>query len=389
MEVVRTVQAMISLWDSRKEAGLMKFAPKEIILKDGQKCTIRRFEKKDAKAVSALIAYTLRTTNRADYSEEYLEKDIQCLQPENLISRAEVQHFYVAEDDNRIVGCGSIGSYWGKEDESSLFTIFVHPDQQGKGLGQSIIETLEQDEYALRAKRIEIPASITGLPFYLKMGYSYKNGKAVIDEEQLYRLEKFRKPVSAQQTVEQEKQQRIAAEMLNIICGRHSYRGKYKPDTVPRDKLKMIMEAGLAAPSGCNKQTTSLIAVDDPALLKKVLAVIDPPVAVTAPAVICVLTQRINAYRDRCFAVQDYSAAIENMLLMIRALGYASCWYEGHITDSDRIGDQIAAVLRVPDGYELVCLLPVGVPEDEPRAPKKKSFQERAWFNEIKLIKNM
>lgn len=367
----------------------MRFAPKEIILKNGQKCTIRRFEKKDAKAVSALIAYTLRTTNRADYSEEYLEKDIQCLQPENLISRAEVQHFYVAEDDSRIVGCGSIGSYWGKEDESSLFTIFVHPDQQGKGLGQSIIETLEQDEYALRAKRIEIPASITGLPFYLKMGYSYKNGKAVIDEEQLYRLEKFREPVSAQQTVEQEKQQRIAAEMLNIICGRHSYRGKYKPDTVPRDKLKMIMEAGLAAPSGCNKQTTSLIAVDDPALLKKVLAVIDPPVAVTAPAVICVLTQRINAYRDRCFAVQDYSAAIENMLLMIRALGYASCWYEGHITDSDRIGDQIAAVLRVPDGYELVCLLPVGVPEDEPRAPKKKSFQERAWFNEIKLISNV
>ena len=29
------------------------------------------------------------------------------------------------------------------------------------------------------------------------------------------------------------------------------------------------------------------------------------------------LTQRINAYRDICFAVQDYSAAIENMLLTI------------------------------------------------------------------------
>lgn len=131
---------MISLGDNRKEVWLMRFTPKEIILKNGQKCTIRRFEKKDAKAVSALIAYTLRTTNRADYSEEYLEKDIQCLQPENLISRAEVQHFYVAEDDNRIVGCGSIGSYLGKEDESSLFTIFVHPDQQGKGLGQASLK---------------------------------------------------------------------------------------------------------------------------------------------------------------------------------------------------------------------------------------------------------
>ena len=43
--------------------------------------------------------------------------------------------------------------------------------------------------------RIEIPASITGLPFYLKMGYSYKNGIAEPDEERLYRLEKSRKTI--------------------------------------------------------------------------------------------------------------------------------------------------------------------------------------------------
>ena len=40
----------------------------------------------------------------------------------------------------------------------------------------------------------------------------------------------------------------------------------------------------------------------------------------------------------KCFAIQDYSAAIENMLLAIIALGYESCWYEGHITDEDQIG---------------------------------------------------
>ena len=53
-------------------------------------------------------------------------------------------------------------------------------------------ETLEQDEYFLRAKRIEIPASITGVPFYLKMGYHYKNGISEPDEEHLIRLEKRR-----------------------------------------------------------------------------------------------------------------------------------------------------------------------------------------------------
>lgn len=115
------------------------------------------------------------------------------------------------------------------------------------------------------------------------------------------------------------------------------------------------MKAGLAAPSGCNKQTTSLIAVDDKAVLEKLHKVINPPVVETAPAIICVLTQRINAYRDKCFAVQDYSAAIENMLLAIVELGYQSCWYEGHITDEDKIGFQMAKILNVPDDYELVC----------------------------------
>lgn len=169
--------------------------------------------------------------------------------------------------------------------------------------------------------------------------------------------------------------------VLEAISKRHSYRGKFKPDSIPREALIKIVQAGLDAPSGCNKQTTSFIAIDDPDVLQSIHAVIDPPIGETAPAAICVLTQRINAYRDRCFAVQDYSAAIQNMLLAIVELGYQSCWYEGHITDDDRINEKMAAILNVPDDYELVCFLPVGIAEDEPMIPKKKAFVERAWFN--------
>jgi len=46
--------------------------------------------------------------------------------------------------------------------------------------------------------------------------------------------------------------------VISAIKNRRSYRGKYKPDSVSREDLTKIMEAGLAAPSGCNKQTTSL-----------------------------------------------------------------------------------------------------------------------------------
>ena len=44
---------------------------------------------------------------------------------------------------------------------------------------------------------------------------------------------------------------------------------------VPRNDLKKIMEVGLAAPSGCNKQTTSLIAIDDVQILNKLHSVVN------------------------------------------------------------------------------------------------------------------
>ena len=168
---------------------------------------------------------------------------------------------------------------------------------------------------------------------------------------------------------------------LESIKSRVSYRGKYENTAIPRDDLIKIMEAGLAAPSGCNTQTTSLIAVDDADVLAKLREVIVPPVAETAPAMICVLTQKIIAYRDRSFYVQDYSAAIQNMLLAAVALGYQSCWYEGQITDVDAIGRKMADILGVPEDYELICFLPIGVATGPLKYANKKPFAERAWFN--------
>lgn len=168
---------------------------------------------------------------------------------------------------------------------------------------------------------------------------------------------------------------------LQCISARYSYRGRYLPRTVPREDLTRILEAGCQAPSGCNKQTASFIAVDDPELLKQLHSVIDPPVGETAPAMICVLTRKIIAYRDRTFYIQDYAAAIQNMLLAITDLGYASCWIEGHITDADRIGDKMAAILGVPEEYQLVCFLPVGIPAEAAGTVSKQPFAMRAWLN--------
>ena len=153
---------------------------------------LRRFTPADAGAVSDLIIRTMRVSNTRDYSPEDMEALILHQQPEDILSKASWTHFYVAEEDGAIIGCGAIGPYWGREDESSLYSIFVSPDRQNRGVGRAIVEALERDEFALRARRIEIPASITGLEFYRRLGYDYKGGVKALDDEGLYRLEKYR-----------------------------------------------------------------------------------------------------------------------------------------------------------------------------------------------------
>ena len=153
---------------------------------------IRRFKENDAEKVSQMIIWTERITNSKDYSEEWINALEKRAQPSHILERAGWTHFYVVEENDTIIGCGAIGPYWDSETESCLFNIFVLPEYQGKGIGRKIVETLELDEYFLRANHIEVAASITAVNFYRKLGYDYKNGDDRPDEEQNYRLEKFR-----------------------------------------------------------------------------------------------------------------------------------------------------------------------------------------------------
>lgn len=153
---------------------------------------IRLFKLEDAAETAQVIATTLRVSNSKDYPEEYIEFNITSHSADELIKALAERHMYVACEGDRIVGTGGIAGYWGSLTESILLTIFVLPEYQRKGIGRKIIETLEKDEYFLRARRIEIPASLTAVDFYRKMGYDYKNGISEPEDGLMYRLEKYR-----------------------------------------------------------------------------------------------------------------------------------------------------------------------------------------------------
>jgi nitroreductase len=172
-------------------------------------------------------------------------------------------------------------------------------------------------------------------------------------------------------------------DFFECVEKRYSYRGAFKNIQVPREDLEKIIKAGIAAPSGCNRQTTSFIGIDDPGLLNSITGIINKNgfKGGCAVAGICVLTRKIPGYSDVYFNVQDYSAAIENMLLAVTCLGYASCWIEGQVTGSAEVQEKIAGLLNIPKEYGVVAFLPVGVAENEGKRPSYKAFGERVWFN--------
>jgi nitroreductase len=170
-------------------------------------------------------------------------------------------------------------------------------------------------------------------------------------------------------------------DLFEAIARRQSYRGPMKDGVVSRADLVRIVQAGIQAPSGYNGQSTRFVVVDDPAQLAQ-LAAIDPDCGVLrrARAVIACVAPRGPAPDARLFfGVEDCSAATENMLLAIAALGYASVWLDGWLR-YDGHDEAVAALLGVPGDLIVRVLLPLGRPVDAEVQHPKRPWAERAWF---------
>lgn len=172
-------------------------------------------------------------------------------------------------------------------------------------------------------------------------------------------------------------------QLFQAIAQRHSYRGPFKDQDIPRDDLKQIVQAGILAPSGCNRQTTDFVIIDSPEILESIRAMHPGSQAMQqARAYICCIVNKSPeaVYGELSFEVEDCAAATENMLLAITDLGYASVWVDGWLRAEGRAG-KIGKLISLPAEKEVRIVLPVGVPAEPATPPAKKALEERAWFN--------
>jgi nitroreductase len=169
-------------------------------------------------------------------------------------------------------------------------------------------------------------------------------------------------------------------DVFDAISERHSYRGAFQDEPVPREDLQRIVQTALDAPSGCNAQTTSFVIVDDPDTLAAMAAIVDKPVMHAAKAVIACVVEHRDVYHGMSFGVEDCAAAVENMLLAITAMGYATVWMDGALRVEKR-AERVREILGIPEHLELRILLPLGRPAEDGPRKEKLAFSQRAWFD--------
>ena len=156
-------------------------------------------------------------------------------------------------------------------------------------------------------------------------------------------------------------------DFFDVLKQRKSVRG-YSEKLVQNDLLEKVIDAGRVAATARNEQPWEFIVTSNKEILKKICNMCpNGPFIKDAPHLIAVFS------KDTKYYLEDCSAATQNMLLAIEALGLGGCWVAG---DKKDYAGEVGKLFDVPTGYRLVSMISVGYPK-KPIGPKaKKAVKE-------------
>ena len=150
--------------------------------------------------------------------------------------------------------------------------------------------------------------------------------------------------------------------LIQKIFARRSIR-KYKREPVSEEHIQTLLEAAMAAPSASNRKPWQFIVVTERGTLDA-LAESHPhgKMLFDAPLAISVCGDLTEMER---YWVQDCSAATENLLLAVTALGLGAVWL-GVYPRQERV-TAVRRILALPDYITPLNLISIGHPAEEKR----------------------
>jgi nitroreductase len=160
-------------------------------------------------------------------------------------------------------------------------------------------------------------------------------------------------------------------EAIEAILTRRSIR-RYTGEPIVEGDIETILHAAMAAPSAGNQRPWRFIVITDRGMLEAAAAstpygsmLLDAPLGL----VICADTRDLQ---HPGMWQQDCSAATQNALLAVHALGLGAVWL-GFWPKMERV-EPLKAALRIPEGVEPLAVLAVGHPlEHKPPADRYDS----------------
>jgi len=155
---------------------------------------------------------------------------------------------------------------------------------------------------------------------------------------------------------------------MDAILSRRSIR-QYTSQPVPEEMVKVLLEAGMSAPSAGNQQPWRFVVLTDREMLDAITT-FHPYSGMLKEAPLAILVcGDLEVEQHEGFWVQDCSAATENILLAAHAHGLGAVWLGVHPVPD--LVAQMRELVGAPEQVVPLCLISIGHPaEQKPRADR-------------------
>ncbi len=179
------------------------------------------------------------------------------------------------------------------------------------------------------------------------------------------------------------------SDLMTLIRERRSIR-KYEDRPVADEILQQVLEAVRWAPSWANTQCWEVVVVRDAKVKEQLQATLPPKgnpalkAMVKAPIVLvlCAKVQVSGYYKEQVttqfgdWMLYDLGIATQNLCLMAHNLGL--CTVIVGLFDHQKARKAV----QLPEGYEVITMIPLGYPAKSGKAPKRKEIADFTHYEQ-------
>ena len=167
-------------------------------------------------------------------------------------------------------------------------------------------------------------------------------------------------------------------ECVDVICSRRSIR-RFTSETISSSDLKILLKAGMQAPSARNTQSWQFVVINQRENLIRI-AEFHPYAGMLnhAPVAIAVCAD-LSLEPNLEYGALNCAAATENILLAAHAIGLGAVWL-GIYPRKQRMTD-LKDLLNLPDQIVPIALIALGHPEEK-KDPEDRYRSDRIHYNQ-------